>query len=49
MPVALAVVPVWLNQGGLARIAASRESVVIQHGYSHDNHAPTSAKSMPVA
>lgn len=37
-PVALAVVPAWLDARGCARILASAESVVWQHGWSHADH-----------
>jgi len=45
-PIALAVVPAWLTAAAHARIAASREAVVIQHGFDHDDHAPPGAKSL---
>lgn len=45
-PLALAVVPAWLSPAAHARIAASREAVVIQHGFTHDDHAPPGAKSL---
>lgn len=45
LPVALAVVPVWLEPGAQARIAASTQAAVLQHGYAHANHAPAGSKS----
>jgi hypothetical protein len=45
LPVALAVVPVWLDPGAQARIAASPQASVLQHGFAHRNHAPADAKS----
>jgi hypothetical protein len=44
LPVALAVVPVWLDAGAQARIAASAKATVLQHGFAHANHAPAEAK-----
>ena len=43
---ALAVVPVWLEPGAQARIAASRYATVLQHGFAHANHAPPERKSI---
>jgi len=43
--VALAVVPVWLEPGAQARIAASPQASVLQHGFAHRNHAPAGEKS----
>jgi hypothetical protein len=40
LPLALAVVPMWLDADGHARVAASRHATVLQHGYAHANHAP---------
>jgi hypothetical protein len=45
LPLALAVVPVWLDAGGQARIAASPQASVLQHGFAHRNHAPAGQKS----
>jgi hypothetical protein len=45
LPLALAVVPVWLDAGGQARIAASPQAIVLQHGFAHRNHAPAGQKS----
>ncbi len=46
LPVALAVVPDWLEASVQARIAASAEATVLQHGYCHRNHAPPGSKSV---
>jgi peptidoglycan/xylan/chitin deacetylase (PgdA/CDA1 family) len=45
LPVALAVVPVWLDAGAQARIAASPGTTVLQHGFAHRNHALDGQKS----
>jgi hypothetical protein len=45
LPVALAVVPVWLETSAQARIAASTQATVLQHGYAHANHALAGSKS----
>ena len=45
VPLALAVVPVWLEPRVQARIAASPQATVLQHGFAHRNHAPDGAKS----
>jgi hypothetical protein len=45
LPVALAVVPLWLDAEAQARIAASPHVSVLQHGFAHRNHAPAGAKS----
>jgi len=45
VPLALAVVPVWLEPRAQARIAASPQATVLQHGFAHRNHAPAEAKS----
>ena len=45
LPLALAVVPVWLDADAQARIAASPFASVLQHGFAHRNHAPTGEKS----
>lgn len=39
VPVALAVVPAWLEPTTRARLLASREAVVWQHGWDHTDHA----------
>jgi hypothetical protein len=46
LPLALAVVPLWLEDDTLAGIAASRQATVLQHGYAHVNHAPHASKSI---
>lgn len=45
-PLALAVVPMWLDDGAQARIAASPHATVLQHGFAHANHAPPEARSI---
>jgi hypothetical protein len=45
LPVALAVVPVWLEATAQAKIAASPQASVLQHGIAHLNHAPAGTKS----
>jgi hypothetical protein len=45
LPLALAVVPVWLDAAAQARIAASPQASVLQHGFAHRNHAPAGQKS----
>lgn len=45
LPLALAVVPVWLDADAQARIAASPQASVLQHGFAHRNHAPAGQKS----
>jgi hypothetical protein len=45
LPLALAVVPVWLDAGAQARIAASPQASVLQHGFAHRDHAPAGEKS----
>ncbi|HEX5077514.1 MAG TPA: polysaccharide deacetylase family protein, partial [Geminicoccaceae bacterium] len=49
LPVALAVVPAWLADSAQARIAASPQASVLQHGYAHRNHAPPGQKSCELA
>jgi hypothetical protein len=44
LPLALAVVPLWLEDDTLAGIAASRRATVLQHGYAHVDHAPPQSK-----
>ncbi len=39
VPLALAVVPAWLEQPVAAEISASREASVLQHGWAHADHA----------
>jgi hypothetical protein len=46
LPLALAVVPMWLDSGAHARIAASPQATVLQHGFAHANHAPPEGKSI---
>jgi hypothetical protein len=46
LPLALAVVPMWLEPGAQARIAASAHAMVLQHGFAHANHAPRAGKSI---
>jgi hypothetical protein len=46
LPLALAVVPLWLEPPVQAAIAASAQATVLQHGYDHANHA--AAGSRPV-
>ena len=46
LPLALAVVPLWLEANGHARIAASRHATVLQHGFAHANHAPPEGRSI---
>lgn len=46
VPLALAVVPAWLEVSAQAGIAASGRASVLQHGYAHANHAPAGKKSI---
>jgi hypothetical protein len=46
LPLALAVVPMWLDADSQARIAASRQATVLQHGFAHANHAPPDGRSI---
>jgi hypothetical protein len=46
LPLALAVVPLWLEAPVQALIAASAHTTVLQHGFAHANHAPPGAKSV---
>ncbi|HEX5795304.1 MAG TPA: polysaccharide deacetylase family protein [Geminicoccaceae bacterium] len=46
LPLALAVVPRWLEAPVQALIAASAQATVLQHGYAHANHAPPGASSI---
>ncbi len=45
-PLALAVVPSWLEPATQGRIAASSRTTVLQHGFAHANHARTGGKSI---
>jgi peptidoglycan/xylan/chitin deacetylase (PgdA/CDA1 family) len=44
LPVALAVVPAWLDADARARIGASGRATVLQHGWAHVDHAPPGAR-----
>jgi hypothetical protein len=46
LPLALAVVPLWLAAPVQALIAASAQATVLQHGFAHANHARPGAKSI---
>jgi len=46
LPLALAVVPRWLEAPVQALIAASAQATVLQHGFAHANHAPPGAKAI---
>lgn len=46
VPIALAVVPGWLEEPAQAGIAASGRASVLQHGYAHADHAPAGTKSI---
>ena len=46
LPLALAVVPMWLDANTQARIAASPNATVLQHGFAHADHAPPEGKSI---
>jgi hypothetical protein len=46
LPLALAVVPLWLEAPVQALIAASTRTTILQHGFAHANHAPPGAKSV---
>ncbi|MEM8951554.1 MAG: polysaccharide deacetylase family protein [Pseudomonadota bacterium] len=46
MPLALAVVPAWLQPEVQGLIAASADVTVLQHGYAHKNHAKKGDKSI---
>jgi hypothetical protein len=46
LPLALAVVPRWLEPPVEALIAASAQATVLQHGFAHANHAPPGAKAI---
>jgi hypothetical protein len=45
-PVALAVVPAWLEEPCRHRILASPWASVVQHGVAHTNHAPAGQKKV---
>jgi hypothetical protein len=45
-PLALAVVPAWLDAEAQGRIAASAQATVLQHGFAHVDHAPAGAKKI---
>jgi len=45
-PVALAVVPTWLEPAAAARIRASPWTTVLQHGIAHTDHAAPGAKKI---
>lgn len=46
IPLALAVVPAWLQPDVQGRIAASAQITVLQHGFAHANHAAKNRKSI---
>ena len=46
LPLALAVVPMWLDANAQGRIAASPQATVLQHGFAHANHAPPDGRSI---
>ena len=46
LPLALAVVPAWLQPDAQGQIAASGEATVLQHGFAHKNHAKKGTKSI---
>ena len=46
LPLALAVVPAWLQPEAQGQIAGNAEITVLQHGYAHTNHAEEGAKSI---
>lgn len=45
-PLALAVVPMWLDDPAQGRIAASRDTTVLQHGFAHADHASPEQRSI---
>ena len=45
-PLALAVVPAWLDDRAAERILACPQATVVQHGYAHEDHAPPGAKKI---
>ncbi len=46
LPLALAVVPAWLDPGAQGIIAAGAQVTVLQHGWAHVNHAGKGKKSI---
>jgi hypothetical protein len=44
LPLALAVVPMWLDANSQARIAASSIATVLQHGFAHANYGQPEGK-----
>ena len=46
VPIALAVVPAWLEPQAQGTIAGAAQATVLQHGYAHVNHAARGAKSI---
>jgi hypothetical protein len=46
LPLALAVVPMWLDAETQARIAASPNATVLQHGFAHADHGAPKGKSI---
>jgi hypothetical protein len=46
LPLALAVVPMWLEPDAQARIAASAHATVLQHGFAHASHGLPERKSI---
>jgi hypothetical protein len=46
LPLALAVVPLWLEPPVQALIAAGARTTVLQHGFAHANHAPPGMRSL---
>ena len=45
-PLALAMVPAWLESEAQGAVAASAQVTVLQHGYAHVNHARKGSKSI---
>jgi hypothetical protein len=45
-PLALAVVPMWLDANTQARIAASPNATVLQHGFAHADHGRPEGRSI---
>jgi hypothetical protein len=46
LPLALAVVPMWLDADSQARIAANPNATVLQHGFAHADHGRPKGKSI---
>jgi hypothetical protein len=46
LPLALAVVPMWLDANTQARIAASPNTTVLQHGFAHVDHGAPAGRSL---